>query len=752
MAMFLRIVRKGALLSLILSLISIFHPATLSQSIAGGTIGTQTPTALGATSSLAWTNAQASLDLNTVYISANPGFIYKSVDSATTWNPVSTLGYKKWTSVAVNDTATVVGAVASGDYVYISINSGSTWTQVTALGTANWTDIDINASGSTMIVSTSSTVKVTTDYGANWTSYSPGGSNFVGVAVNANGDKMAALSYNGSLVSTSLYLSSNTGGTWTGQSTPGGNDYSNPRIWMSRDGQKILFSRFNLSTYNYTTDFGANWSIYSPPYNSRGYGTFAATDDLSKVWVNDANGTGFYTTNSGSTWTSYSTSYYPRAALVSSTSNRWILLSASVNTGVFTSDTNPGSLVNRPIYDGYSFWSRVATSPDGLTIVAAGEYGGLSISGDGGSTWTYTTSLGRPGDWTCLAVSGDGNVIYAGYNSSPLYKSTDKGVTWSQLSGGSLVSGSKIILGCATNSDGSKVAVTVYGTGLLYSTNSGGTFALKLGETINTVTYGFGAVTFSEDGTKIAVAARYGTTKPIFYTTDSGATWTASSVTTSTWNDLKSTSDGATLIAIPGNTDQPQISQNWGSSWSAMPGIGTSFRYGIAINSDASVIVAGQSSYIGDLYFSTNKGATFTKFSGITQGYYTVAISGDASKIYLGLGSQRFAIAGLTVTSKVSFSSITIPSATATFRQSIVLTATIASAGGDGKVTFFANGKKIPGCIKKSSVSLVATCTWKPSNRGAVLISATLVPTDTSLVTSYSPTYQMVVGNRSSRR
>lgn len=89
---------------------------------------------------------------------------------------------------------------------------------------------------------------------------------------------------------------------------------------------------------------------------------------------------------------------------------------------------------------------------------------------------------------------------------------------------------------------------------------------------------------------------------------------------------------------------------------------------------------------------------------------------------------------------------------TATYMQPFTISASLGVAGTDGKVTFFANGKRIPGCINKSSVSLVATCSWKPSKRGSALISAQLVPSNSGYLTSVSQVRNIVVGNRSNTR
>lgn len=63
---------------------------------------------------------------------------------------------------------------------------------------------------------------------------------------------------------------------------------------------------------------------------------------------------------------------------------------------------------------------------------------------------------------------------------------------------------------------------------------------------------------------------------------------------------------------------------------------------------------------------------------------------------------------------------------TATYRQSssISVTASLAS-----KVTFLANGKRIAGCISLlTNSSLVATCSWRPSIRGTITLTATVTP------------------------
>jgi hypothetical protein len=83
------------------------------------------------------------------------------------------------------------------------------------------------------------------------------------------------------------------------------------------------------------------------------------------------------------------------------------------------------------------------------------------------------------------------------------------------------------------------------------------------------------------------------------------------------------------------------------------------------------------------------------------------------------------------------------------FRQAKQLRATSSVAG---RVTFRANGQIIPGCKNKAvSASATVTCSYRPSTRGSVILSATLAPTDNSYIGVMSSSNN-VIGNRSGRR
>ena len=94
--------------------------------------------------------------------------------------------------------------------------------------------------------------------------------------------------------------------------------------------------------------------------------------------------------------------------------------------------------------------------------------------------------------------------------------------------------------------------------------------------------------------------------------------------------------------------------------------------------------------------------------------------------------------------------SLTSESNQATYRSISQLKAVTATPG---TVSFFANGKIIPGCKKVPAVSNIAYCNWRPSVHGAVRLSATTYPTDTANYSTVSTTNHSIgVTTRSGNR
>ena len=82
-------------------------------------------------------------------------------------------------------------------------------------------------------------------------------------------------------------------------------------------------------------------------------------------------------------------------------------------------------------------------------------------------------------------------------------------------------------------------------------------------------------------------------------------------------------------------------------------------------------------------------------------------------------------------------------------RTAINLTATVTVAG---KVTFFSNGKRIAGCIKKVAASTTAVCSVKASVVGKAIYTASFTPTSASYLSSTSAPLEVNVVRRTGTR
>jgi hypothetical protein len=115
-------------------------------------------------------------------------------------------------------------------------------------------------------------------------------------------------------------------------------------------------------------------------------------------------------------------------------------------------------------------------------------------------------------------------------------------------------------------------------------------------------------------------------------------------------------------------------------------------------------------------------------------------------------GTQAITITVTDVVDTSSFNSLALGGA-ATFRQVVTITANVSVAS---RVTFRARNIIISGCKNRltsgSSPNIVATCSWRPSMRGAVVITANAVPTGAGISSASATPVSVVVGNRSGAR
>jgi hypothetical protein len=91
--------------------------------------------------------------------------------------------------------------------------------------------------------------------------------------------------------------------------------------------------------------------------------------------------------------------------------------------------------------------------------------------------------------------------------------------------------------------------------------------------------------------------------------------------------------------------------------------------------------------------------------------------------------TQIFAITSQITNGAFNAISLTGGAVTAIYRIPITITVNVSTAS---KVIFFADEKRIPGCINRTtsgvSPTITLSCSWSPSRRGAVMLKAEAVP------------------------
>ena len=110
------------------------------------------------------------------------------------------------------------------------------------------------------------------------------------------------------------------------------------------------------------------------------------------------------------------------------------------------------------------------------------------------------------------------------------------------------------------------------------------------------------------------------------------------------------------------------------------------------------------------------------------------------------LSNFRSEGAGFGYSTTTSLAAATFPNPN--YRATNLITATVSKPG---KVTFYQQGVVIPGCKNRTAVSTTATCSWKPSRRGKIAVTASLTPTELGFVPS-SGSLNFTVLNRSGTR
>jgi hypothetical protein len=426
--------------------------------------------------------ADAQLPSNTAFLNSNQTFTASNTfDGASTFNGANTFnGPSVFTNLLGNSfsgsffgNGLVGWIVVTGTTVQAQIDHGYVLTNsqivtVTLPSSANVGDIvriaGAGASGWQLAQNTGQSILGSfLNYGNNtWYQSSASSLNWTSMASSADGTRMAVTVWQGS--SDGVYLSVNSGATWTISSSAGSKQFD--AIASSADGTKLV-------------------AVVT-------------------------NGFIYISTNSGSTWPT-SSSFSTNWSCVASSASGNNLVAASYGGQIYTFATG-GAWTPSATQPSSGKWTSIASSASGNNLVAADSGTGIYTSSNGGGTWNLKFSSAA--SLVSVASSEDGTKLVAVANGGGIYTSTNSGANWTQQTGAPTANWS----GVAASSDGSKLAATINGGVIYTSGNWGVTW-----QTNNVPVNSWSCVVSSSSGTTLAAGINNATTSGGIYTSEASS-------------------------------------------------------------------------------------------------------------------------------------------------------------------------------------------------------------------------------------
>jgi len=237
-------------------------------------------------------------------------YIYISDDSGTTWTERRPAGAasKIWKAIASDDDGSHLIAGATPGRLYTSSDGGVNWTERQPAGATDvyWQSGASDGDGSNLIVCEAGAglgggrIWTSSDGGINWVERRPIDDNdYVWRKVVSDNDgSVLVATLNGS---GDVYISVNSGGTWTARQ-PGGSSASWHGLASDSDGSNLIVAGYNGRLYT-SSDYGVNWTEQQPAGDAnKQWATVASDADGSHLVAGGYNTKLWVSGDSGATW------------------------------------------------------------------------------------------------------------------------------------------------------------------------------------------------------------------------------------------------------------------------------------------------------------------------------------------------------------------------------------------------------------------------------------------------------------------
>lgn len=312
----------------------------------------------------------------------------------------------------------------------------------------------LDPNGATLVYSTllGGTALATPDIGGGFPYTSP-----TGIAVDGSGnayvtgftdvtDFPVMHPLQAALNGTTMFASFDNGATWT--AARGLQGSSADAIVVDPNSSSIVYAGGTRGIFK-STDSGRNWTQLNTGFTSDVQVGALAVDPTQSATLyaairpQGADGVVLKSMDGGLTWSRItnglpdSSALYVVALLVDPTNPA--TLYANTRAGVFKSTDGGGTWRATGLVEGlgwppsWTFGEAAFLDPNSPSTIYAGVEAGILKSDDGGQTWTPVNPVDALDPWSgYLAIDPvNSSVIYATTHFGKLYKSADRGVTWS---------------------------------------------------------------------------------------------------------------------------------------------------------------------------------------------------------------------------------------------------------------------------------------------------------------------------------
>jgi hypothetical protein len=299
----------------------------------------------------------------------------------------------------------------------------------------------------------------------------------------------------------------------------------------------------------------------------------------------------------------------------------------------------------------------VAVSANGQVIAAGSLPGALSVSRDGGATWTSGNGAPTGDRWISVDMSANGqHIVGVGFDGM-MYRSSNSGATFTRIDStiaALTTNATQAYEGVTISDDGQRIVAAIQNGGIYVSSNGGTTFTAATGAPVAP----WRAVDSSADGMVVVAAHHNG---EVYISTNGGTSFTRLQVTVGGnaivdgWYRLALSRDGNTL-ALAGNqqwgtggpTTGIYVGRRAAGAWTFNQGSNVAGNYGaLAMSANGDVIVASlympttATGSAARVLRSVNRGVSFTQITAPTAApanWRAIGIDANATRLVLGNG------------------------------------------------------------------------------------------------------------------